>query len=81
LIIGGIHIFLPDSQVKASAHDKNETVGEGQPTVTIMMKEDVSESTQGQEEEEQKDEILTQWEIELRMLDDWLDNLEPEDGC
>jgi hypothetical protein len=25
--------------------------------------------------------MLTQWEIELRMLEDWLDNPEPTDGC
>jgi hypothetical protein len=46
-----------------------------------MMKEKVSESAQGEEEEEHTVEMLTQWEIELRMLEDWLDNPEPTDDC
>jgi hypothetical protein len=46
-----------------------------------MMKEKISESSQGEEEEEHTVEMLTQWEIELRMLEDWLDNPEPADGC
>jgi hypothetical protein len=54
---------------------------EGQPTVTIMMKEKISKSSQGEEEEEHIVEILTQWEMELRMLEDWLDNPESKDGC
>jgi hypothetical protein len=29
LIIGGIKEFLPNTQVKASAHDESETIGEG----------------------------------------------------
>jgi hypothetical protein len=41
----------------------------------------VLESAQGEEEEEHTVEMLTQWEIELRMLEDWLDNLEPTDDC
>jgi hypothetical protein len=32
------------------------------------------------EEEEHPVEFLTQWEMELKMLEDWLDNPEPEDG-
>jgi hypothetical protein len=31
-------------------------------------------------EEEYRVELLTQWEMELKMLEDWLDNPEPEDG-
>ena len=27
------------------------------------------------------DELLTQWEKELEMLEDWLNNPKPEDGC
>jgi hypothetical protein len=42
-----------------------------------MMKEKISEASQGEEEEEHTVEMLTQWEIELRMLEDWLDNPEP----
>jgi hypothetical protein len=33
------------------------------------------------EKEENSDEFLTQWEKELKMLEDWLDNPKPEDGC
>jgi hypothetical protein len=43
LIIGGIKEFLPNNQVKASAHDESATTEEGQPTVTVMMKEKISE--------------------------------------
>jgi hypothetical protein len=39
MIIGGIKEFLPHSQVKANAHDESEAAEEGQPTVTVMMKE------------------------------------------
>jgi hypothetical protein len=31
--------------------------------------------------EENTNEFLTQWEMELRMLEDWLDHLEPTHGC
>jgi hypothetical protein len=53
---------------------------EGQSVVTVMMKEQISESAQGEEKEEQTLEILIQWEQELNMLEDWLDNPKPEDG-
>jgi hypothetical protein len=33
------------------------------------------------EKEENSDELLTQWEQEMKMLEDWLDNPKPEDGC
>jgi hypothetical protein len=36
LIIGGIKIFLPNSQVEASAHDESATEEEGHTTVTII---------------------------------------------
>jgi hypothetical protein len=32
-------------------------------------------------EEEHALESLTQWEMELKILEDWLDSLEPEGGC
>jgi hypothetical protein len=80
LIIGGIKVFLPNNQEEASAHDESAAVGERQPVVTIMMKEKISKAAQG-EEGEHTVEILTQWEIELRMLEDWLDNPEPTDDC
>ena len=46
-----------------------------------MMNEQISKSSQGEDEEENIVEILTQWEMELRMLEDWLDNPESKDGC
>jgi hypothetical protein len=46
-----------------------------------MMKEHVLESAQGEEEAKHIIETITQWEIELRMLEDWLDNPEPRDDC
>jgi hypothetical protein len=45
LIIGEIQIFLLDSPVEAKACE------EGQPVVTVMMKKQISEATQGEEEE------------------------------
>jgi hypothetical protein len=32
-------------------------------------------------EEEHPFELLNQWEMELKALEDWLDSLEPEVGC
>jgi hypothetical protein len=39
MIIGGIQIFLPDSPVEARACVADETIEEGQPAMTVMMKE------------------------------------------
>ena len=33
------------------------------------------------EEEQNAAKMLTPWEKELEMLEDWLNNPEPEDGC
>jgi sugar-specific transcriptional regulator TrmB len=33
------------------------------------------------EEEENVVNILTPWEKELEMMEDWLKNIEPKDGC
>jgi hypothetical protein len=46
LIIGGIQIFLPDSPIEARACVADATIEEGQPMVTIMMKEEISKATQ-----------------------------------
>jgi hypothetical protein len=75
LIIVGIQIFLLDSPDEARVCVVDATIEERQPLMTFMMKEKISEDTQG-EEEEHIVEMLTQWEIELRMLEDWLDNPE-----
>jgi len=32
-------------------------------------------------EEEYRVDLLNEKDMELKMLEDWLDNLEPEDGC
>jgi len=74
LIIGGIKVFLPNTQVETIAHDESAAEEERQPTMTSMMKEQGPESSQGEQEEDSIVEILTQWDIELRMLEDWLNN-------
>jgi hypothetical protein len=52
---------------------------EGQGVETIMEeKEKVLKSAPT--EEEHPIELLTQWEIELKELEDWLDSLEPQGG-
>jgi hypothetical protein len=54
---------------------------ERQPARTV--KEEEKEQTlmsAPTEKEENSDELLTQWEQEMKMLEDWLDNPEPEDG-
>jgi hypothetical protein len=64
----GIRVFLPDNQVKASAHDENATTIEGQPALTVMMKEKISKSAQGEEEEHSTEwlKIFSQ-EVETEM--------------
>jgi hypothetical protein len=51
LIIGGIQIFLPNNPVEARECVADATTEEGQPMVTVMMKEKISEASQGEEEE------------------------------
>jgi hypothetical protein len=53
---------------------------EGKLVVTVMMKDHILESFQGEEEEEKTIDMLTQWQMELKMLEDWLENIEPEGG-
>jgi hypothetical protein len=82
LIIGGIEVFLPHGPVEARACVADATVEEGQPTVTVIEEEE--EQTlmfAPTEKEENSDELLTQWEQELDMLEDWLKNPEPVDDC
>jgi hypothetical protein len=74
LIIGGINIFLPISLVEANAHiESTPTTEKGQPTVTVMMKEKIIMSSPA-EEEENEIKVLTPWEKDLEMLEDWLNN-------
>jgi hypothetical protein len=81
LIIGGIKIFLPSSQAEASvcvADAQRET----QPIMTVIKeeKEQILKFAPA-EEEEHTVELLTLWETKLKLLEDWLNNPEPEDGC
>jgi hypothetical protein len=78
LIIGGVEIFLPSSRGEASTDVAGAT--EGQCVETVMEEEEQilkSVPTEG----EHPVELLTQWEMELKALEDWLDSLEPEGGC
>jgi hypothetical protein len=56
------------------------TKKERQPSETVMMKEKISEAAQGKEEEHTV-KMLTPWEKELEMLEDWLNHPEPVDEC
>jgi hypothetical protein len=74
MMIGGIHVFLLGSQVKASAHDESSTEEEGQPTVTIKEKEEMEQTSKyAPTEEDHANKILTPWELELEMLEGWLE--------
>ena len=53
---------------------------EGQPAMIVKEMEQISEATQGKEEEHIV-EMLTPWEMELEMLEDWLNHPEPVDDC
>jgi hypothetical protein len=82
LIIGGIEIFLPSSPVEARACVADATTEERQPAETIKEEEKERILMYAPIEKEwNSDELLTQWEKELEMLEDWLNNPEPEDGC
>jgi hypothetical protein len=50
--------------------------------VTVKEKEEMEQTSKSAPtEEEHADELLTLWEMELRMLEDWLDHPEPTYGC
>ena len=80
LIIGEIEIFLPSSAVGDRACVAGEAT-KGQPTETIKEEKEQTLISIPTKKEENSDEFLTQWEKELKMLEDWLENPEPEDGC
>jgi hypothetical protein len=75
LMIGGIKVFLPSSQVEAREDVVGAATAEGQPAVTVKEMEQISEVSQGKEEEHTV-EMLTPWEMELEMLEDWLNHPE-----
>jgi hypothetical protein len=74
LIIGGIEVFLPDSPVEATTHVAGATKEEGKPGMNFIKEEYLP-----QVEEEHAYKMLTPWEKELEMLEDWLKNPEPVD--
>jgi hypothetical protein len=78
LVIGGVEIFLPSSQGEVSTYVAGAI--EGQKGETFMKeREKILKSIPI--EEEHPVELLTQWEMELKALEDCLDSPEPEGGC
>jgi hypothetical protein len=51
----------------------NVATTERQPVVIVMMKEQISKASQ-EKEEEHTVKMLTPWEKELEVLEDWLNN-------
>jgi hypothetical protein len=77
MIIGGVKIFLPS--VRGEAITSVADVAEGQQAKTVMEEKEqmmMYVPTEG----ENPVQLLTQWELELRALEDWLDNPELEGG-
>jgi hypothetical protein len=78
LIIGGIQIFLPSSQEESSTgvacaaeiHQAEIVMDEKEKILKFVSTED-----------EHPVESLTQWEMELKMMEDWLSSLKPGGGC
>jgi hypothetical protein len=79
LIIGGIKVFLPSNLVEAKTCVEGATT-KGQPVVTIIEEEEKEKTLMyvPAKKEEHTVRMLTQLEIELEMLEDWLNNPEPE---
>jgi hypothetical protein len=77
LIIGGIKVFLPSSRGETNIDVAGEI--EGQQAETVM-KEDEQMLKSIPTEEECPVELLTQWELELKELEDWFYSLELEGG-
>jgi hypothetical protein len=77
MMIGGVEIFLPSGQEEASKNFADAT--KRKRTKTLEEEEQILKSIPigG----ENPFELLTQWEKELKELEDWLNNLEPEGGC
>jgi hypothetical protein len=77
MIIGGIHIFLPNNLVEARQCVAYAATEEGQPTKTVKEEEKEKIPMSSPSEEENEVKIFTPWEKELEMLEDWLNNPEP----
>jgi hypothetical protein len=72
LVIGGIEIFLPRSKGEASICVADATTKGQQVETVIDAEEQTLKSTPT--EEDYRVELLNQWEMELKMMEDWLDN-------
>jgi hypothetical protein len=79
LVIGGIKIFLQRSQGEAIISVADAPTKEQQVETIMEEEEQTLKSTQTKEE--YPVEFIKQWEMKLKMLEDWLDNPELEDGC
>jgi hypothetical protein len=51
-----------------------------QPMVTVIEEKEKILKSSLEEEREHSNYMLTPWEMELKLLEDWLDNPEAEDG-
>jgi hypothetical protein len=73
LVVGGIEVFLQHSQIEVIECVADAT--DGQQSETAMEKEEqILKSVPT--EEERPVGLLTQWEMELKVLEDWLDSME-----
>jgi hypothetical protein len=43
--------------------------------------QEITTALEAAAKEEHEDKMLTPWEMELEMLEDWLNHLEPVDDC
>jgi hypothetical protein len=81
LIIGAIEVSLPSSPVEARVCVAEATTEEGQPTMIVIEGEEEQTLMFAPTEEEHANKMLTPWEKELEMLEDWMNNLELVDDC
>jgi hypothetical protein len=81
-MIGGIEVFLPHCLAEAKKFVADAATTKGQPIVTFREKgEPEQTSKSAPAKEEHADKMLTPWEMELEMLEDWLNHPEPIDDC
>jgi hypothetical protein len=76
LMIGGIKVVLPYSPVESSVCVANVAIAEGQLTVSVIEEEEEKTLMFSPIEEEHADKVITPWEKELEMLEDWLNHPE-----
>jgi hypothetical protein len=74
----GIQIILPRSQGEASIGAADATEGKQDETVMEEKEQILKSSPTGKEEDTV--EMLTQWEMELKELEDCLNSSKPEGG-